>query len=457
MAYSKVILNGTAIMDATTATAVAADITSPKTAMLADGVMTTGTGSGGSGGSTWTRPEDWPDISAMDYTNEVVYMTYLADVPSGFCFFSFRTSTGSYTVEVGEIVNGAFVAEDTYTLNSNANCQHYFGSPSGGYKVLRAKPLTGSFTGFSFNKASAFSADGVQRWGEAQGLLEFWAKLGTLTNNDGFFKNQRFVQNIHLGSVKLPSSINSIVEGTRALRQIDAESWDTSDVATMSYAFSGCGLRSASISGWDTTSLTAINDMFYGSRFVELDLNSWDVSRCTSFHYLFESCINLVKVVVTDWDTSSVTTFRELFYDAQELASADFSKWDTSSATDMQSMFYNCRRLPSLDLSDWDFSTVTNTSKFLQGTLTISSITFPDSLSTVGENAFNNARNLFEFHFQSTTPPTLANTNAFNNMTDAGGRKIYVPYSADHSVLNAYKTASNWSTYASYIFEEAAP
>ena len=36
------------------------------------------------GGEGWTRPEDWPDISAMDYTNEVVYMTYLADVPSGF-------------------------------------------------------------------------------------------------------------------------------------------------------------------------------------------------------------------------------------------------------------------------------------------------------------------------------------------------------------------------------------
>ena len=34
-------------MDATTATAAAADITAPKTAMLADGVMTTGTGSGG--------------------------------------------------------------------------------------------------------------------------------------------------------------------------------------------------------------------------------------------------------------------------------------------------------------------------------------------------------------------------------------------------------------------------
>ncbi len=50
MAISKVTLNGTTLMDATTATAAAADITAPKTAMLANGVVTTGTGSGGGSG-----------------------------------------------------------------------------------------------------------------------------------------------------------------------------------------------------------------------------------------------------------------------------------------------------------------------------------------------------------------------------------------------------------------------
>lgn len=50
MAISKITLNGTTLMDATTATAAAADIIAPKTAMLANGVVTTGTGSGGGGG-----------------------------------------------------------------------------------------------------------------------------------------------------------------------------------------------------------------------------------------------------------------------------------------------------------------------------------------------------------------------------------------------------------------------
>ena len=46
-AVSKVTLNGTTLMDSTTATATASKILSPYTAMTADGVMTVGTASGG--------------------------------------------------------------------------------------------------------------------------------------------------------------------------------------------------------------------------------------------------------------------------------------------------------------------------------------------------------------------------------------------------------------------------
>lgn len=51
-AVSKVTLNGTTLMDATTATATASEILSPYTAMTADGVMTVGTASGGGGSDT---------------------------------------------------------------------------------------------------------------------------------------------------------------------------------------------------------------------------------------------------------------------------------------------------------------------------------------------------------------------------------------------------------------------
>lgn len=409
------------------------------------------------GGGEWTRPAGWPDLSAMDYSSEVVYMTYSADESNGFCFFAFRTSTGNYSVEIGEIVNGNFVADSTYTLGSNSNCQHYFGSSAGGYKVIRVKALTGTITGFSFSKNNPFTADGVSKFGTAQGLLEFYASLGTLTNNDGFFNGARFVQHIHLGKVKLPSSLQRMFSDCRMLSKIDAASWDTSAVQNMSYMFTSCGLKHADISGWDTSSLTNITDMFYSSSFVELDLNNWDVSRCTTFHYLFEACGQLRKLEVGKWDTSSVTSFVETFYNAGRLEQIDVSKWDTGSVTSMTSTFYGCYCLQALDLSDWDFTKVTSTQTFLNNAQSIGSITFPSTLKTIGARAFDNTRNLFEFHFRSQTPPTLVNTNAFVNMTDGDGKKIYVPYSEDHSILNAYKTETNWSTYASYIYEEAAP
>lgn len=50
---------------------------------------------------------------------------------------------------------------------------------------------------------------------------------------------------------------------------------------------------------------------------------------------------------------------------------------------------------------------------------------------------------------KSNTPPTIAS----NFVSNTSSTKIYVPYSADHSILNAYKTESVWSNYASKIFE----
>ena len=50
------------------------------------------------------------------------------------------------------------------------------------------------------------------------------------------------------------------------------------------------------------------------------------------------------------------------------------------------------------------------------------------------------------------TPPTLSNVSAFNNLPS--DCVIYVPASDNHTVLEAYKTATNWSTYATQMQEE---
>lgn len=71
----------------------------------------------------------------------------------------------------------------------------------------------------------------------------------------------------------------------------------------------------------------------------------------------------------------------------------------------------------------------------------------PSTLTNIGSNgAFNNCTSILEYTFLSTTPPTMGAANAFGGINSAC--KIYVP---DASV-SAYQAATNWSTYANYIY-----
>lgn len=80
------------------------------------------------------------------------------------------------------------------------------------------------------------------------------------------------------------------------------------------------------------------------------------------------------------------------------------------------------------------------------------SVTIPNNITSIGTNVFSGCYTMGEYHLLPTTPPTLSNKNAFSAI--AADCIIYVPYSVDHSILNAYQTATNWSTYASYMQEE---
>ncbi|MBO7731576.1 MAG: leucine-rich repeat protein [Methanobrevibacter sp.] len=90
--------------------------------------------------------------------------------------------------------------------------------------------------------------------------------------------------------------------------------------------------------------------------------------------------------------------------------------------------------------------------KFITGVLYCRKLVIPPTVTTINDYALTDNYGLTELHFQSTSVPTLANSRALGGYPS--GRKIYVPYSEDHSILDAYKTATNWSTFASQMEEE---
>ena len=123
-----------------------------------------------------------------------------------------------------------------------------------------------------------------------------------------------------------------------------------------------------------------------------------------------------------------------------------------SGATSIPSYaFYYCYTLKSVSIP----STVTDIGTYaFMNCIGLESVVLPEGITSIGTQAFNSCRTIAKIHMKPTAPPTLTNSNALTNI--ASDCKIYVPYSEDHSILEAYKTASNWTSHASKMLEESA-
>ena len=398
----------------------------------------------------WTRPSTWPDLSQMDVSaGNIIYITSYADEARGFCDF-YVTCTGSYTVELGYISGSSFITESTYTYNSNAHCKLYYGSANGTFKVLK---VTGTNITFFriYTGTGVVTIDDFKGFDRNQGIIDVVGKLPNCTGmTHSYLCN---LVNMEISDVRLSGIRSQMFSSCTSLASLDVSSWDTSSVTNMSQMFSSCySLTSLDVSSWNTSAVTNMGSMFYYCEaLASLDVGGWDTSLVPSMNNIFAGCASLTSLDVSGWDTSSVTSMNSMFYYCYSLTSLDVSSWDTSSVTSMNNMFSSCYSLASLDVSSWDFSSVTSTNNMFYNSYGLhGSITIPATATVIGTNCFSACRSLYEWHFLATTPPTLGGTNAFSNMTDFGGKKIYVPAAS----LSAYQSASNWSTYASYMVGE---
>ena len=120
------------------------------------------------------------------------------------------------------------------------------------------------------------------------------------------------------------------------------------------------------------------------------------------------------------------------------------SSYIIMGATDNSGRVY-CNMLQKVEIG----SGVTNIGDYaFNSCYSLSSITIPDGVTSIAASAFSSCYGVAEYHLKPTTPPTLLNPNAFKNIPS--DCIIYVPQGS----LEAYKTATNWATYASYIQEE---
>ena len=221
--------------------------------------------------------------------------------------------------------------------------------------------------------------------------------------------------------------------------------------------------------------LTSAMTSTYKSTLVSAEIGT----LCTSIgNRAFQNCTGLTSVIIPD----SVTSISALaFYQCTSLPIIDNIRYaDTYAveAVDKTLSTYTIKDKTRF-IGDYAFSNCTLTSVTIPNSVTsigtsafeacsgLTSVTIPNSVTTIGASAFNSCDGLtsvtigesvtsignYAFNYCSsltsvtvnaTTPPTLLGNRAFYNTNNC---PIYVPSTS----IDAYKSASGWSTYASRI------
>ena len=149
----------------------------------------------------------------------------------------------------------------------------------------------------------------------------------------------------------------------------------------------------------------------------------------------FRDCSALTSVTIPN----SVTTIEgSAFSGCTSLASITLSN---NLRYISSYVFFNCTSLARVTIPNG----VTSIEAYaFQYCSTLTSVTIPDSVTWIARNAFQYCNSLGSITILATTPPTLNNSNAFDNTNNC---PIYVPAES----VTAYQTATNWASLASRI------
>lgn len=196
------------------------------------------------------------------------------------------------------------------------------------------------------------------------------------------------------------------------------------------YAFSYCtGLESITLSnklkkiGYDAFS--------YASGLTSITIPN---SVTTMDYNAFRGCSNLKSCTLSN---SLTSLGRYTFYNCSGLTSIVVPDSVTSMS---YSVFQNCVSLSSATIP----SGITMLDeRVFQNCSSLKSITIPSSVTSIGLYAFSSCGSLTSIIVEAVTPPTLG-SGAFSSTHNC---PIYVPCDS----VDAYKSASGWSTYASRI------
>ena len=200
------------------------------------------------------------------------------------------------------------------------------------------------------------------------------------------------------------------------------------------YAFSSC-YSLASITIPDT--ITSIGSDAFSSCYSLVSITIPDTITSIST-YTFSNCYSLASITIPN---TVMSIGGNTFSSCYSLASITIPDTITSISN---YTFSNCHSFASITIPD----TITSIGNYVFSCCySLANVTIPDTITSIGNYAFQYCYGMAEYHFKSTTPPTLK-TKVLEDITS--DCKIYVPAAS----LSDYQSATNWSTYASYMVGE---
>lgn len=438
MAISKIIYKENASatpvvwMDATPATAAAEDITAPKTAMLADGVLTTGTGTGGGGTGGVYQDQDGyivldpegggggggnptaaeKQVNFIDYDGTIRYsytaaefaeLEELPDNPShaGRTAQGWNWTLAQINAQLSACPGGVVWVGQNYTT-SDGKTHIRISIPEGTPASRR-----------TFSVRFRQTADnGVETdWGDG-------------STPESHSSTSQSLDHSYTDPGEYDITLD-VVDGTisfvYALGKTDDIARNRARITDIAFG--------DNVTSVGEQALYAI----YGKFFM-----SGPSGAAYNGYYLLGNSNGLLALTIPSGNATIAERICRYCYGLSVVSIP-------SGATSIgPNAFYENYGLRSITIP----SGVTSIGASAFGSCTgLLGIHIPSSVTSIGDSAFSGCTGMGAYHFYATTPPTLG-SSAFGSIPS--DCVIYVPSAS----VNAYKSATNWSGYSSYIQAE---
>ncbi len=302
-----------------------------------------------------TRPSDWlPMPTPAD--NEMYLLFHIPDGVSSLLAFTV-TCTGNYTVALGTVSGGSFVASSSVDIASGSKYEaelfadDYGNLTSDGMKQVMVKVSgTDILTWAPSTHSKKTSPSDFAGWNIVEIACRIPSGTSVACGSNAGALALRSLRYFTWHGENAVTSMSNMFYGCYSLTAIPQ--MDTSAVTDMSYMFYGCYSLTA-IPQMDTSAVTDMSYMF-NSCYSMTAIPQMDTSAVTDMRYMFNSCYSLTAI--PQMDTSAVTDMSYMFVSCYSLTA--IPQMDTSAVTDMRYMFVSCYSLTAIP--QMDTSAVTN-------------------------------------------------------------------------------------------------